>query len=61
MAKYLEIRQTRSTIGRKRAQKRTIEALGIKRLHQKVVHADTPAIRGMIHRVVHLVEVREIE
>lgn len=61
MAKRLEIRQIRSTIGRKRVQKRTIEALGIKRLNQKVSHEDTPQIRGMIRRVTHLVEVQEIQ
>ena len=42
-------------------QKRTVEALGIRRLHQKVSHEDRPQIRGMIRRVAHLVEVREIE
>ena len=61
MANSLEIWQIRSAIGRQRVQKRTIEALGIKRLHQRVVHKDTPQIRGMIRRVIHLVEVREIE
>lgn len=61
MAKQLEIRQIKSIVGRQQVQKRTIEALGIKRIHQRVVHEDTPQIRGMIRRVIHLVEVREIE
>ena len=36
-----------------------IQALGLSRLHQKVEHADTPQIRGMVEKVKHLVEVRE--
>ena len=55
----LVIRQHRSAIGRAKNQKATIEALGLKRLYQQVVHEDTPQIRGMIEKVKHLVEVRE--
>ena len=61
MARQLEIRQHRSAIKRQKAQKLTLEALGIKRLHHKVLHEDSPSIRGMIRKVAHLVEVREIE
>lgn len=61
MAKKLKIKQIRSAIGRKRDQKLTIRALGIKRLHQVVVHNDVPQIRGMINRVKHLVSVEEAE
>ncbi len=57
----LKITQVRSTIKRKEAQKRTITALGIRRMHQTVVHEATPQIRGMIQRVVHLVRVEEVE
>lgn len=60
MAK-LEITQTRSGIGRPGKHRRTLEALGIKRHQQSVVHEDTPAIRGMINQVSHLVQVRELE
>ena len=55
----LSITQTRSAIGRNQKQQGTIRALGIRRLHQTVVHDDTPQIRGMINRVVHLVSVTE--
>ena len=55
----LLITQRRSAIGRARNQVDTIRALGIKRLHQQVIHEDTPQIRGMIRRVTHLVEVEE--
>ena len=57
----LSVVQRRSGIGRGRGQKATIRALGIKRLHQKVVHRDSPQIRGMIRKVEHLVEVEEVE
>lgn len=57
----LEIRQIRSGIGRQSVQRRTLEALGIKRHQQSVIQEDTPAIRGMIRRVEHLVSVSEIE
>jgi large subunit ribosomal protein L30 len=60
MAK-LQITQIRSAIDRQEDQKRTIRALGIKRLHRPVVQNDTPQIRGMIAKVVHLVDVQEID
>ena len=57
----LRITQVRSAIGRQEVQKRTLEALGIRRLNQTVVHRDGPAIRGMINRVAHLLEVEEVD
>ena len=59
--KKLEITQVRSGIGRQTKHRRTLEALGIRRHQQSVVHDDTPAIRGMIRQVSYLVSVREIE
>jgi large subunit ribosomal protein L30 len=61
MAKKIRIQWVRSAIGRKEKQKRNIEALGLHRLHQVVVHNDVPQIRGMIARVSHLVTVEEFE
>lgn len=55
----LKITQIRSAIGRRKDQKETIKALGIKKLHQSVVHEDSPQIRGMIGKVSHLVRVEE--
>lgn len=55
----LKITQIRSGIDRPERQKRTIRALGIRKLHQTVVHDDTPQIRGMIQKVLHLVSVEE--
>ncbi|MCZ7556625.1 MAG: 50S ribosomal protein L30 [Bacteroidia bacterium] len=60
MAK-LKITQTRSVIGRLENQKRTIEALGLGRPNNVVIHTDTPQIRGMIRKVSHLVSVEEVE
>ncbi|MBI4539271.1 MAG: 50S ribosomal protein L30 [Gemmatimonadetes bacterium] len=59
-APRLAITQVRSRIGRPARQRRILDALGLRRHQQTVVHNDTPAIRGMIGRIPHLVEVREI-
>jgi large subunit ribosomal protein L30 len=59
-AKTLRITQVRSGIGLARDQRATVRALGIKRMHASVEQADTPAIRGMIFKVKHLVKVEEI-
>ncbi len=53
----IRIRQIRSASGHRRDQQATLEALGIRRLHQIVEHNDTPQIRGMIVKLRHLVEV----
>ena len=58
--KQLKITQIRSEIGKLRAQKGTIKALGIKKLNGSAVQDDTPVIRGMIGAVRHLVKVEEI-
>jgi large subunit ribosomal protein L30 len=49
----------RSPIGYSERQKRTVRALGLRRMHQTVEHADTPAVRGMVASVNHLVKVEE--
>jgi large subunit ribosomal protein L30 len=58
--KKLRIKQVRSAINRIEVQKRTLRAMGIRRLHQAVVLNDTPQIRGMIRVVQHLVQVEEV-
>ena len=60
MAGRLRITQMRSTIGRVKEQKQMVRALGIKRLYQSVEHEDTPAVRGMVRKVAHLVKVEEV-
>lgn len=57
----LRVTQQRSAIGRQKRQHRTLEALGIRKMHQSVIHNDTPQIRGMIFKVRHLVEVETLE
>ncbi len=59
--KRLRITYTTSKIGIKYDQKDTVRRLGLSRLGQTVEQPDNPAIRGMIHKVRHLVTVEEID
>ncbi|MGC9359241.1 MAG: 50S ribosomal protein L30 [Anaerolineae bacterium] len=61
MATRLRIKYVRSAIGRTKRQKDTIAALGFRRIGEVIEHEDNPAIRGMIRKVGHLVEVREVQ
>jgi large subunit ribosomal protein L30 len=54
----IEITQVRSLIGSKQDQRRTVQALGLRRIRHTVTQPDRPEIRGMIAKVAHLVEVR---
>jgi large subunit ribosomal protein L30 len=56
----LRITWIKSSIGYSKGQKATIRALGLKRLGQTVEQEDKPVIRGMVHKVSHLVEVEEV-
>ncbi len=58
-SKILKITWVKSTIGYPARQKKTVRALGLRRLGQTVEHKDTPVIRGMINKVPHLVRVEE--
>lgn len=60
MAK-LQVTLERSSIGHPKDQKMTVRSLGLRRLHQTVVLPDNPSIRGMLHKVRHLVRVHPIE
>lgn len=53
----LKIKWVRSSIGCPRAMRQTIRGLGFRRLNQVIERPDTPAIRGMIDKVRHLLEV----
>ena len=57
----LKVTQVRSVIGSKQNHKRTVRALGLKRIRDSRVHEDTPQIRGMLHKVRHLVSYEEVE
>jgi large subunit ribosomal protein L30 len=54
------VTQVRSAINRTKRQKATIQALGIKKLHNPVEHEATPQIMGMIRKVSHLVKFEEV-
>ena len=58
MAK-LQITLTRSVIGRPETQRKTVEALGLKKTNSSVVVEDNPAIRGQINKVKHLLTIEE--
>ncbi|MBO4462354.1 MAG: 50S ribosomal protein L30 [Lachnospiraceae bacterium] len=59
MAKTLKITLVKSPIGAVPKNKKTVEALGLRKLHQTVEMPDNDAVRGMIHKVQHLVKVEE--
>lgn len=59
MAK-LRVKWVKSSIGCPKDQKATIQSLGLRKLQQTVEHEDTPVIRGMVRKVIHLVQVEEI-
>tara|TARA_B100000963_G_scaffold335288_1_gene329305 strand:- start:1324 stop:1506 length:183 start_codon:yes stop_codon:yes gene_type:complete len=59
MAK-IKIKQVRSRIDRPERQKRTLEALGLKKINQVVEHESTPQIMGMVSAIKHLIEVKEV-
>mgnify|MGYP003572204842 CR=1 FL=1 len=59
--KKIAIKQVRSGIGRLGKHRRTLEALGFKRHQQTVIQNVTPAIRGMVDSIPHLVQVTEVE
>ncbi len=59
-AKRLRVTQTRSVLGRKPGQKGTLVGLGLNKIRRTSELADTPAVRGMIRKVAHLVTVEDL-
>jgi large subunit ribosomal protein L30 len=57
----IKITQVRSKINRPEPQKRTVEALGLRSIHDSVVHEATPQILGMVNKIRHLVKVEEVK
>lgn len=57
----LRIVLRKSKIGHPTRQARVLAGLGLRRINQSVIRADTPTIRGMIRKVVHLVDVHQVE
>tara|TARA_B100001750_G_C15020867_1_gene356906 strand:+ start:319 stop:501 length:183 start_codon:yes stop_codon:yes gene_type:complete len=60
MSKKIEIKQIKSAIGHKQNAKRTLIALGLKKMNKTVVKNDTPQIRGMIKSIDFLLHTREV-
>ncbi len=58
-AKTLKIRQIRSLAGRPRIQREVVRSLGLRRIRHEVERVDSPAVRGMVNKVPHLVEIVE--
>ena len=61
MALKIKVTQIRSGIGRPEAQRATLKGLGLGKPHSSKIVQDTPAIRGMIRKVSHLVEIVPVE
>ena len=59
--KQLKITLVKSPIGYNEKQKRTVQSLGLRRMHQTVCIGDAPQIRGMVAQVAHLVTVEEVD
>jgi large subunit ribosomal protein L30 len=57
----LKVTLKKSPVSQKEDQQLTVKSLGLRKVHQAVTHNDTRTIRGMIHKVRHLVEVEEVE
>lgn len=57
----LRITQIRSANGRQPGQRATLIGLGLNKMHKTVVRKDTPEIRGMVKKVIHLVTVEELD
>ena len=57
--KALRVTLVKSPIGYKKDQKATVRALGLNRMNQTVEHNDSPAVRGMLNKISHLIKVEE--
>lgn len=57
--KTIRVTWVRSSIGYTKDQKATVRALGLRKLHQTVEHKDTPALRGMLNKVIHMLKIEE--
>ncbi len=61
MAVVLQVKQTRSVVGRPRTQRAVLKGLGLHGIGTEVQVDNTPSFRGMVKKVLHLVEVEEVE
>jgi len=61
VAKMLKIKKIRSVIGRPEKQRKILKGMGLNKLNSTVTLVDTPQVRGMINKVIHLVSFEESE
>lgn len=61
MKPHLKVRQKASTIGQQEKHRKVIKGLGLRGPGSEVVVANTPSFRGMVKKVMHLLEVTEVE
>jgi large subunit ribosomal protein L30 len=57
--KALRVTLVKSPIGYNKSQKATVRALGLRRMNQTVEHNDSPAVRGMLNKIIHLIKIEE--
>lgn len=58
-AKSLRVTLVKSPIGYTKDQKATVRALGLRRMNQTVEHTDSPVLRGMLNKIIHLIKIEE--
>ena len=56
----IKVTLVKSTIGARPKHKKTVEALGLRKINATNIHQDNPAIRGMLHKVKHLVKIESV-
>ncbi len=61
MSKKLRVTLVKSPIGYSKRQKATVKSLGLGKMNSSIIHEDTPPVRGMIDKIIHLLKVEEIE
>lgn len=61
MMAQVKVTLTRSLIGYPKDQRATVRALGLTKIRSSVVKEDTPTLRGMLHKVAHMVKVEEVK
>jgi large subunit ribosomal protein L30 len=57
--KSIRVTLVKSPIGYTKDQKATVRALGLRRMNHTIEHKDTPAIRGMLNKIIHLIKIEE--
>ncbi len=57
----IRVTLVRSPIGYTQDQRATVQALGLRKMHASVIHKETPQIRGMVNKVIHLLQVEEVD